>query len=87
MTYHITYKLANIQRNEAQKRFKSTGALPPAGVTMKGRWHSINGNGGFMLAESSDPEAIGKWIQDWSDLLTFEITPVLTDEQVASLIG
>lgn len=87
MIFHIAYSLSSNQRDEAQQRFKSTGAPPPAGVTMEGRWHSVNGNGGFILAESSDLEAVGKWIQEWSDLLTFEVTPILTDEQVARLIG
>jgi len=40
-----------------------------------------------MLAESSDAVAISKWTQGWTDLLSFEITPVLTDEEVAEVIG
>jgi hypothetical protein len=34
MVFHITYKISPGKRNEGQKRFKDTGALPPAGVTM-----------------------------------------------------
>ena len=87
MFFHITYNVTPEQRNVAQERFKKTGGLPPSGVTMKERWHSIDGNKGFVLAETSDLEAFGKWIQDLSDSLVFEISPVLTDEQVAKLIG
>jgi Domain of unknown function (DUF3303) len=87
MLFHITYKVTPEQRNNAQDRFKKTGGLPPSGVTMKDRWHSVDGNRGFVLAETSDIEAFGKWIQDWSDSLVFETTPVLTDEQVARVIG
>ena len=87
MTFHITYSLHPGQRNEAEKRFKATGALPPPGVTMVGRWHCAEGLRGFLIAESSDAEAIAKWIQSWTDLLTFEISPVVTDEQLARVIG
>jgi hypothetical protein len=54
---------------------------------MHGRWHSAAGHVGFLVAESSDTVAIGKWMQSWTDLLSFEITPVLTDDEVAEVIG
>jgi hypothetical protein len=54
---------------------------------MQGRWHSAAGHSGFMIAESSDAIAISKWTQSWTDLLVFDITPVLTDEEVAEVIG
>ena len=31
------------QRDAAQARFAETGALPPQGVKMTGRWHSVHG--------------------------------------------
>ena len=87
MVFHITYTLSPGQRNDAQKRFKATGAPPPSGVTMTGRWHCVEGLRGFIVAESSDGEAVAKWVQDWTDLLSFEVTPVVTDEQLARVIG
>ena len=42
---------------------------------------------GFVVAESSDAEAVAKRLQDWTDLLSFEVTPVVTDEQLARVIG
>ena len=87
MVFHIAYKLSPETRNEGQKRFKNTGAPPPAGVTMTGRWHSAEGLCGFIIAESSDAEALGRWTQEWTDILSFEITPVINDEQLARVIG
>jgi len=87
MIFHISYAFSPEQRNNAQKRFKETGGLPPSGVTMIGRWHSAQGHKGFVLADSSDAVAIAKWMQEWTDLLSFEVTPVLNDEEVARVIG
>jgi hypothetical protein len=87
MIFHITYEFSPVQRNDAQKRFKETGAPPPSGVTMIGRWHCVQGHKGFTIAECSDPEAIAKWIQDWADLISFEVTPVLNDEQFTRVIS
>ena len=87
MLFHITYNLSKEQRDAVQERFKSTGALPSSGVEMKGRWHSVDGDQGFILAESKDLESIGIWIQEWSNLLKFHVTPVLTDEQIGKIIS
>ena len=87
MLFHITYEFSPQDRDEAQKRFKATGAPPADGVTMLSRWHSAAGHVGFLIAESSDAVAIGKWMQSWTDLLSFEITLVLTDEEIAEVIG
>jgi hypothetical protein len=87
MTFHITYTLLPGHRNNAQKRFKETGALPPPGLTMVGRWHAAEGLRGFVVAETSDAVAITKWLQEWTDLLSFEVTPVVNDEQLAQVIG
>jgi len=87
MLFHVTYALRPDARNDAQARFLSTGALPPAGVTMQGRWHSTAGLKGFLIAETDNAVAMGKWIQEWTDLLTFEITPVFTDAEAGEVMG
>lgn len=87
MTFHIKYNMSSENRNTAQDRFKKTGALPPEGVTMKGRWHNVQGSCGFIIADTDNIEALGKWVQDWSDVLSFEVSAVLTDEQVGKIIS
>ena len=87
MLFHITYSLSTQNRDAAQSRFKATGGLPPEGATMLGRWHCAQGLKGFIVAEASDAEAIAMWIQQWSDLLSFEITPVVDDDQISRVIG
>jgi len=87
MLFHITYTIPTINRDTAQSRFKETGGLPPEGATMLGRWHCAQGLKGFVVAEASDAEAIASWTQQWTDVLTFEIVPVVDDEQMTRVIG
>ena len=87
MTFMITYAFSPDARNTAQERFKKTGGGPGAGVKMLGRWHAIAGGHGFVLAESNDGVAIGKWMQDWTDVLEFEVIPVNNDEDVMKVLG
>ncbi len=87
MTFMTTYKISPAHRNAAQQRFKQGGGLPPEGVKMIGRHHKADGSGGFALCESDDMVALAKWTQDWSDLLEFEIFPVLDDKQIGIVLG
>ena len=61
---------------------ESTFALPD----LRGRI-PIHQGSGFILAESHDNIAIGKWIQEWTDLLEFDVTPVNSDEDVMKVLG
>jgi hypothetical protein len=54
---------------------------------MIGRRHKTDGSGGFALCETDDAVALAKWTQDWSDLLEFEIFPVLDDNQIGIVLG
>jgi hypothetical protein len=87
MKFHISYEFAPESRNEIQAQFKATGGLPGEGVTMIGRYHAIEGLTGFILAESDDPIAIGKWMQEWTHSISFEIVPVVDDAGIAEVIG
>ena len=87
MLFHITYTVHINHRQQAQDRFTQTGAPPPDGVTMLGRWHSAAGRKGFIIAESESAEALFTWTQNWTDHLTFKVTPVVVDEVAARVIS
>lgn len=87
MLFHGSYVYSTDDRDAVHQRFTETGAPPPSGVKMIGRWHSVAGNGGFFLAETDDAVALARWLQDWTDLIDFEVVPVVTDEQVSEVIG
>lgn len=87
MLIHASYVYATGDRDAVHRRFKETGGAPPPGVEMIGRWHGAEGNCGFFLAETDDVGALARWLQDWTDLLSFEVTPVLTDAQFREVIG
>jgi Domain of unknown function (DUF3303) len=84
MRLMFTWALKPQHQREAVARFLETGGAPPAGVKMLGRWH---GSGkGFVLAESDDIKAVFEWTNQWADLLEFEITPVMVDEEAGEVM-
>lgn len=86
MIFHIAFDYLPDSRADVHERFKQTGAPPPEGVTMVGRWHAAEGNRGWLIAETDDADGIARWLQEWTDLVSFEVTPVLTDEQFRAVI-
>ncbi len=87
MRFMVRWTLKGDNRDRTIARFKETGGPPPSGVQMIGRWHCASGSGGFALAESGDAAAIHRWVYDWSDLLSFEVHPVLNDEEFMRSLG
>jgi hypothetical protein len=87
MQFMICYSFRPEARNAAQDRFMKTGGGPGTGVQMLGRWHAVGGHRGYVLAETTDSVALGKWIQDWTDLLEFRIEPVNGDQDVMKVLG
>lgn len=87
MLFMISYSFAPHDRDMVQERFKKTGGAPGTGTTMLGRWHDIGGGRGFVLAESSDSVSIGRWLQEWTDALEFEVVPVNNDDDVMKVLG
>lgn len=87
MQFMVTYTYRPETRNTLQARFKETGGVPGDGAKMLGRWHALGGQRGFVLAESSDSIAMARWLQEWTDLLTFDVVPVNDDAQVLQVLG
>ena len=80
MQFLVSWDISEDNRDAATARFVETGALPPEGVTMIGRWHLTEGREGFLIAETDDAVSIGKWTNQWTDLLTFRVVPIVDDE-------
>jgi hypothetical protein len=73
-------------RQTAIERFMKTGGLAPDGVKLLGRWHMIGELRGVAIAEASDTGPIAAWVLQWGDVFTFNITPVLSDEELGAAL-
>lgn len=87
MLFIVSWSISPENRNVAIGRFLKTGALPPDGVTMKGRWHAVGGSSGFGIAEANELVPIQKWVLEWNDIMKMEVQAALTDEQMAPLLN
>ena len=57
------------------KRFESW--TPPSGFVFQGHWQRADGAGGMFLAEADTAAAVLEATAAWTDLIEFDIVPVL----------
>ena len=73
-------------RAEAVERFRKTGALPPEGVKLLGRWTRADFSGGFDLLERGDAKKLFEFAYMWGTLMELEIIPVLDDQELKAAL-
>lgn len=85
MKYIVSWSLPQATYNAATARFLQTGAMPPAGVTLLGRWHGMSG-AGFGIVETSDAKALYAYMAEWMEFLPIAVTPCLEDADAGAVL-
>jgi hypothetical protein len=62
-------------------RFKTLGRMLPEGVTYQASWMEPTGGRCFQIMEAPSLEALNVWVERWSDLVDFEIIPVVSSAE------
>jgi hypothetical protein len=86
MKFIVSWTIPKASVASSEARFLSTGAPPPVGVKMIGRWHGMSG-GGVLIAETDDAKALYSWLAHWNDLLEFQTTPCVEDAQAGEVMA
>jgi Protein of unknown function (DUF3303) len=58
-------------------RFERWGRMLPDGVTYQASWLDPAGTICYQLMDAPDRTALDAWVAKWSDIVSFEITPVV----------
>jgi hypothetical protein len=69
------------------QRFRERGRMAPAGLTYVSSWVDQNLERCYQIMETEDPALLDQWIANWSDLVDFEVYPVLTSQEAADKIA
>ena len=67
---------------EVYKRFREQGRMMPDGLKYVASWIESNFERCFQVMEWDDRAAFDEWASNWSDLMEFEVVPVLTSAEV-----
>jgi hypothetical protein len=66
------------------ERAAQKGRMLPTGVLYLDSWIDESLQRCFQLMEADDPSALGEWIGEWSDLVRFEIVPLISSSEAAA---
>ena len=69
------------------RRFRDHGRLAPEGLEYVSSWVDEPLERCFQLMETEDRNLIDEWIAKWSDIVSFEVYPVISSRAAAERIA
>jgi hypothetical protein len=69
------------------RRFRERGRLAPAGLTYVSSWVNEDLDRCYQLMETDDRDLLDQWMANWSDLVGFEVHPVISSREAAEKIS
>ena len=60
-------------KEKVYQRFREKGRMLPEGLVYIDSWLEKDGDRCFQLMEASDPSLFRQWMENWKDLVGFEI--------------
>jgi hypothetical protein len=85
--YMVVEHFKNNDAAPVYQRFRDHGRMAPQGLVYLSSWVDQKLERCYQLMETEDPALLDEWIANWSDLVDFEVYPVLTSHQAAEKIA
>jgi hypothetical protein len=81
--YMIVEHFKNGDPGPVYRRFRERGRLAPQGLTYISSWVDEKLTRCYQVMETEERELLDKWMAQWSDLVNFEVHPVITSAEAA----
>jgi Protein of unknown function (DUF3303) len=85
--YMIVERFRDKDAAAVYRRFRDHGRMAPAGLEYIASWVDDKFELCFQIMEASDRSLNEEWIKNWSDLVDFEIYPILTSAEAMETIA
>jgi hypothetical protein len=69
------------------RRFRDRGRLAPEGLSYVSSWVDLKLERCYQLMETENPALLDRWIANWSDIVDFEVHPVISSKEAAERIA
>jgi len=79
-------RIKNDDRLPAAWRFRERGRMAPEGLQYVSSWVDEKLELCFQLMETSHISYINEWIANWSDIVEFEVYPVISSKEAADRV-
>jgi hypothetical protein len=69
------------------RRFRDRGRLAPNGLQYVSSWVDEKFERCFQIMETADRQLLDQWIANWSDIVEFEVFPVVSSREATETIA
>jgi hypothetical protein len=69
------------------RRFRERGRLAPDGLVYIASWVDVAMTCCYQIMETDDRSRLDEWMSRWSDLIEFEVHPVISSEEAVRRIA
>ena len=87
MLFMVIENFRNQDAKSVYRRLRDKGRMVPDGLTFVGSWVSADLGRCFQLMEASDVTLLQRWVAEWSDLIGFEIVPVMAGKETGAALS
>ena len=85
--YMLVEHFKNKDAVSVYRRFRDRGRMVPEGLIYVSSWVDQKLERCYQLMETADRELLDKWMANWSDLIDFEVHPVVTSKEAVEKIA
>ena len=86
MLFTVIERFKNRDAKPIYWRLREKGRGMPDGLKYVGSWIEANFDRCFQLMECDDARLLQQWVAQWSDLMEFEIVPVVPSAETRETI-
>ncbi len=87
MLYMVVEYFKNGDCLPVYRRFREQGRLAPDGLIYLSSWVDESLQRCFQLMETEDRNLLDQWLTNWSDLVEFEVFPVMTSQDAVARVA
>jgi hypothetical protein len=87
MLFMVIETFRNQDAKSVYRRFRDTGRLMPDGLKFISSWVAADLGRCFQVMECDDITLLQRWVAQWSDLVEFEIVPMVLGKDTAEALA
>jgi hypothetical protein len=86
MLYMIIEHFRNGNPVPVYERFRARGRLAPEGLRYVNSWVTDDLTTCYQVMECDDRKLLDEWLAAWSDLVEFDVMPVITSAEASARV-
>jgi hypothetical protein len=87
MLFMVIENFRNQDAKSVYRRFRDQGRMLPDGLKFVSSWVTADLGRCFQVMECDDITLLQRWVAQWSDLVEFEIVPVVPGNETAEALA